>query len=207
MPFHVPAEGRVPGLRRTFWVSERLGAVVEIGYGNFETRAREHRHQVKEEREAHFVASRTENGLHAPALDVDMPVEAERLEGGVTRLRFPDLALRPWRWKRLLRSMSSLGLLDPGTSVALTSPPLLELAVPVRVVPSSSSGHFHVYLDVQMPWRDYRRLCRRLMKAGVIGRNFLNLTEQWGMSMLFRPGLTKERIRELSGHHSPLDGY
>lgn len=46
--------------------------------------------------------------------------------------------------------------------------PVLDIDFNVEVVPSSTPGHFHLYLDKQMDWPTYRDLLIALAAAGVI---------------------------------------
>lgn len=46
--------------------------------------------------------------------------------------------------------------------------PVLDIDFNVEVVPSSTPGHFHLYLDKQMDWPTYRSLLIALAAAGII---------------------------------------
>lgn len=46
--------------------------------------------------------------------------------------------------------------------------PALDIDSPVHVVPSSTPGHHHVYLEKPVTWRTYRRLLRALCRAGYV---------------------------------------
>lgn len=46
--------------------------------------------------------------------------------------------------------------------------PVLDIDFPVHVVPSSTPGHYHLYLDKPLPWPRYRRLLEALADAGII---------------------------------------
>lgn len=70
---------------------------------------------------------------------------------------------------------------DPGRAEFLSSrrvmdstrhAPALDLDVPAYLVASTTPGHFHLYLDVEMTWRTYRRLLKALAKAGVIEKDW-----------------------------------
>jgi len=51
--------------------------------------------------------------------------------------------------------------------------PVLDLDLPHRLVPSTTEGHSHLYLDVAMSWRRYKRLLKALAKAGVLEPGFV----------------------------------
>ena len=56
-----------------------------------------------------------------------------------------------------------------GTSKHL---PALDIDHTVRVIPSSTEGHYHLYIDVPMSWWRYRQLLRALWKSGVIEKGY-----------------------------------
>lgn len=180
-------------LKRTWWTCR----VVEDDYdGDYEVRER------CPEEQAILVASLTENGLHAPALDFDFPVEARPLEFGHTRLVMRTGPVRPRPWRKLLGLMTELGLLkrgfeaDHGRHGDPSSPDALafDLSVPATVLPSSTPGHSHVYLEAEMPWGDYLRLCKAMAKVGLLEKGYVRAAKRRRMTMLFKPGLTKARL-------------
>lgn len=47
--------------------------------------------------------------------------------------------------------------------------PVLDIDFPARLVPSTTEGHFHLYLDgLTMRWETYAKLLEALAEAGVI---------------------------------------
>lgn len=50
--------------------------------------------------------------------------------------------------------------------------PVLDLDFGARLVPSETEGHFHLYLDVEIPHRKYMKLLDALAEAGVIERGY-----------------------------------
>lgn len=46
--------------------------------------------------------------------------------------------------------------------------PAFDIDSPVYVVPSSTSGHYHLYLERPITWRTYRRLLRAFHRAGYV---------------------------------------
>jgi len=51
--------------------------------------------------------------------------------------------------------------------------PVLDLDLPHRLVPSTTQGHSHLYLDVPMSWRRYKRLLKALAKAGILEQGYV----------------------------------
>jgi len=46
--------------------------------------------------------------------------------------------------------------------------PVLDIDIHAALVPSSTKGHYHLYLDSPLTWRKYKRLLRALKRAGII---------------------------------------
>lgn len=70
--------------------------------------------------------------------------------------------------------------------------PVIDLDIPHRVVPSSTPGHGHLYLDVQMSWFRYVVLLFALRFAGVIGPGFLWWSLARGATFARLPGVNKD---------------
>lgn len=74
--------------------------------------------------------------------------------------------------------------------------PALDLdGVGARLVPSSTEGNFHLYLDdLQMSWPIYRFLLWALMVSGVIQRGFYKASVARRMSTLRPPWVKKPTL-------------
>lgn len=72
--------------------------------------------------------------------------------------------------------------------------PCLDIDFPVRVVPSSTEGHSHLYFDVEMPWKQYRRLLSSLRDVGILQSAFASRSIEREQTMLIREGLTKRDL-------------
>lgn len=55
---------------------------------------------------------------------------------------------------------------------------MLDIDMPACLIESSTPGHFHLYIDRQLPWRKYKRLLRSLKQAGVIEPGFYKASVQ-----------------------------
>lgn len=69
--------------------------------------------------------------------------------------------------------------------------PALDLDVPAELLPSSTVGHSHLYIDVPTSWRRYKRLLRALWKAGIIERGYYRASVARRQTHLRKPGVTK----------------
>jgi len=70
--------------------------------------------------------------------------------------------------------------------------PVLDLDFGARLVPSSTPGHFHLYLDKAMPWDTYRELLYALSKAGIIETGWANASASNGFSCVRKQGHYKQ---------------
>lgn len=50
--------------------------------------------------------------------------------------------------------------------------PVLDLDFPAALVPSSTPGHFHLYLDKEMTWSDYKYLICAFETVGLIEKGY-----------------------------------
>lgn len=46
--------------------------------------------------------------------------------------------------------------------------PVLDMDFPIRVIPSSTEGHGHLYIDKELTWEQYTALLEGFHKAGLI---------------------------------------
>lgn len=72
--------------------------------------------------------------------------------------------------------------------------PALDIDFPARLEPSSSPGHFHLYLDgIEMDDTTYGDLLKALHKAGVIQTGILKRWHASGMTLLRLPHVRKPK--------------
>ena len=55
--------------------------------------------------------------------------------------------------------------------------PVLDIDLPVKVVPSSTEGHFHLFIDKEMSWKDYTKLLDVLAEVGIIEQGFSRVSQ------------------------------
>lgn len=73
---------------------------------------------------------------------------------------------------------------------------LLDLDVPAWLVPSSTEGHSHLYVDVKIPTPTYFRLLDALADAGVIQPGYANSSKHRGGTALRLPWVKKPTTAE-----------
>lgn len=70
--------------------------------------------------------------------------------------------------------------------------PVLDIDFPVKLVPSSTEGHFHLYLDKEMPWSTYKNLLNALAAAGIIEKGYAAASIARGYSTVRLPWEKKD---------------
>lgn len=180
-------------LRRTYWHSTT--AQLSDRYDSWTEERREKVPEAKGE----LVSSLCESGFHAPALDIDHPAELESfpVPGDLHMLTvYRSVARRPYT--RLLVAMAQTSLIGPSHARKLINeaerqvyPFIVGLETPARLLPSSTPGHHHLYMDTELPWNDYALLLKRLEEATIIQRGFYRASLERKQTMLRKPGVLK----------------
>lgn len=92
----------------------------------------------------------------------------------------------------------------------------IDLDVPAVLVPSSTPGHSHLYIDSPMSWDAYLAILKALGAAGVIEDGYVAASERRGFTTLRLPWIKKETDADLDArlvcvgcnlHPSQLDEY
>jgi len=73
---------------------------------------------------------------------------------------------------------------------------LLDLDVPAALIPSSTPGHSHLYIDVKVDQSTYYCLLDALADAGVIQRGYANSSKHRGGTALRLPWVKKPEATE-----------
>lgn len=68
---------------------------------------------------------------------------------------------------------------------------VLDIDIPHSLIPSSTEGHSHLYLDVEMSWRKYKRLLRALARAGVVEKGYVTASIKRGHTDVRLPWVKK----------------
>ena len=71
--------------------------------------------------------------------------------------------------------------------------PVLDLDIGATLVPSTTPGHSHLYLDTPMSWERYEALLVALAAAGIIEPRYATMSIQRHASYVRLPWIRKER--------------
>jgi hypothetical protein len=69
--------------------------------------------------------------------------------------------------------------------------PAIDVDLPVHAVPSTTPGHSHLYLDVELTWPDYLSLLEVMRDVGIVQDGFYRSAKSRGTTLLRLPGVPK----------------
>lgn len=74
---------------------------------------------------------------------------------------------------------------------------ILDIDLPAALLPSSTPGHSHLYIDHELSWRDYKKLMKVLAKVGIVEPGFVDASIHRGYSAVRLPWVkkTQEEMR------------
>jgi len=73
-----------------------------------------------------------------------------------------------------------------------THRPVLDLDFHAQLIPSSTPGHFHLYLDKEMTWEAYERLLKALGRAGILEEGYVAASIARGYTSVRLPWIKKK---------------
>jgi hypothetical protein len=68
---------------------------------------------------------------------------------------------------------------------------MLDIDVPARLVPSTTPGNSHLYIDVPVKWDDYLDIMYALKQAGILQRGYYRASRKRGCTVLRLPWVKK----------------
>lgn len=73
---------------------------------------------------------------------------------------------------------------------------MLDLDCPAALIPSSTPGHWHLYIARQLTWRDYAKLLTVLGEVGILEPGFVNASLKRKQTFLRMPWVRKGAERK-----------
>lgn len=74
---------------------------------------------------------------------------------------------------------------------ASTHRPIIDIDFPAALIPSTTPGHFHLYLDKEMSWDAYERLLKSLGRAGILEPGYVGASIARGYTSVRLPWVKK----------------
>lgn len=71
--------------------------------------------------------------------------------------------------------------------------PVLDIDLAAELVPSSTPGHFHLYIDKLMTWEKYEKLLYALRDCGVISKGYVGASIARGATFVRKKGVKKNK--------------
>lgn len=68
---------------------------------------------------------------------------------------------------------------------------MLDIDGPAALVPSSTAGHSHLYIEAAMTWENYAKLLDVLADCGIIERGYADASKARGFTALRLPWVRK----------------
>jgi hypothetical protein len=72
--------------------------------------------------------------------------------------------------------------------------PVLDIDIPHQVFKSTTEGHSHIWFDIPLSWREYKRLLKALTRAGIIEEGYYRASVARGYSAVRLPWVKKKII-------------
>lgn len=69
--------------------------------------------------------------------------------------------------------------------------PVLDIDVPIAVIPSSTPGHSHLFIGVEMEWSVYAKLIYAMADAGILENGYVDASDARGFTAVRLPWVTK----------------
>lgn len=91
-------------------------------------------------------------------------------------------------------TLDKADLASSETGISKTHLPVIDIDVPVRLVPSATPGHSHLYIDQAMSWDQYKNLLVALAQAGVVEPGYVEAAQARGYSLVRLPWKPKQAL-------------
>lgn len=69
--------------------------------------------------------------------------------------------------------------------------PAIDLDIEALLVPSSTEGHSHLYINHELTWKQYRRLLKVMRDVGLVQEGFYRSAVRRGCTLLRLPHIRK----------------
>ena len=70
--------------------------------------------------------------------------------------------------------------------------PVLDIDMPVAVLPSSTPGHYHLFIDKELTWDSYVQLLSVMSAIGILEDGFVSASLARGHTAVRLPWIKKE---------------
>lgn len=74
--------------------------------------------------------------------------------------------------------------------------PVIDFDIPIRAIPSSQEGHFHLYIDKEITWESYKKILDAFVDSGLVERVHAESSKSRGYSAVRLPWVKKVKKHE-----------
>lgn len=85
--------------------------------------------------------------------------------------------------------------------------PVLDLDYTAHLIPSSTPGNYHLYLDKTITWKQYKKVLKVLAHAGLIEPGYAKAAIRKKGSYVRLPGVKKKKHWFSSDHDRPMEDW
>jgi hypothetical protein len=109
----------------------------------------------------------------------------------LARVDFKDGAYDKSGEDLFVPDVSTANLITSLVSAAPMHKPVIDIDIPAKLWPSSTPGHSHLYIDIEMPWSKYVTLLTALMEAGIVEPGYVKASIARGYTAVRPPWVSK----------------
>lgn len=108
-----------------------------------------------------------------------------------------DLSWKHKSWEEALKNpVEECSIADANLILSEVAPDthtvMLDLDIEAQLIPSTTPGHSHLYIDRQLSWEQYKTLLTALAEAGIISNGYKEASFAKGATALRVPWVKKE---------------
>jgi len=70
--------------------------------------------------------------------------------------------------------------------------PAIDLDFPIHAIPSTTPGHYHLYLERELEWKQYEKLLKVMAEIGLIEKGFYQSAMHFKQTYLRLPHIKKD---------------
>lgn len=68
---------------------------------------------------------------------------------------------------------------------------VLDVDHPVKALPSTTEGHFHLFIDKKITWKQYKKIMKAFVEAGIVEPGYLGASKSRGFTAVRLPWVKK----------------
>lgn len=83
--------------------------------------------------------------------------------------------------------------------------PVIDIDLECHLLPSTTPGHFHLYIEKAVSWEAYGEMLTAMCDAGIVEPGYVDAALHRGMSHVRKPGVMKQKDDVPEWHDEPDD--